>query len=725
MNKYRDNVIVLFLYTLFSMIMNWSLILGYNTMKWDIWDAQYPIQSIVSDAIRGGEFPLWMPLYDFGMPYYAVIGSPVWYPITILIDIIGYTPFAPGWEYSIHLIIGAYGMYILCKSVLLDECGRVDAFRINAISFIVGVFYEFSGVFLSNAEHIMIVISAAWIPFVFWGIKGYIKTRKKFLCCLSGLFAGMILLGGYPEILYDLFLVLFFLICYWRCKFSDKNESLLHKLQYSIIHYMCVVACTMLSSSITLIPFINVMNEITRSAVKVIYTQSYDRLLSSIFPIAYDKLYLSVDVSMGCYYVGILPLLVFFVVGFSDKKCEWFFLVIAIISLFTSFGDNFFLYPLMHKVLPLYSSFRFPPVFRIFFFVFLLLAAGVRVMCCQDWQSVIARLKKVCILASVLFFMYLFCREMKDIMALSNIMFIESKEILLSAERLLITLWLYYVVGMLWQTKKILGKWIRGVVFFCVIIDVLFVAYQAFPVMVGRYDQFAYFNNVKVKNEIIHEYTSYMERNRENTFSIYDRSSSGVANSSVIAHDKSFDDGGYMSIKLKSINDYKGTDNYNLTKQNDVIFFTDDIVTSDMVDYDYWKNNKTISNKQIYLDRFEKKINSDSSLPSVYNIEVKNFSFNEIELSIESSSNGVLTLLQAYYPGWNAYVDGEKASILKVDKCFMGLALVQGKHNVLLKFLPVDFYVGFLISILFYLSLIYFYKKENIYYMLKSGGEKI
>ena len=115
MNFYKNhkclfNFIVFVAFVLMAMIFNWSILLGENLMKWDIWDAEYPLQVMMSDAISQGTIPLWNPLMQFGTPEYAIVGSPIWYPITLLLAWIGYTPQVLAFSYIIHIAIGSFGI---------------------------------------------------------------------------------------------------------------------------------------------------------------------------------------------------------------------------------------------------------------------------------------------------------------------------------------------------------------------------------------------------------------------------------------------------------------------------------------------------------------------------------------------------------------------------------------------------------------------------------------
>lgn len=211
---------VIIAYSLFVIVCYWTLLSGHNLMKYDIWQAEYPNQVMMSDAIHNGELPLWNPLMNMGMPYYASVGTPIWYPFTFILACIGYTPWMVSVEYLLHLVIGAFGCFLLISTQ--KNIGEyVYENKINmGVSFICGLIYCSSGLFLSNAQHIMIIISACWIPYVLYFVQKYIEKRKIYLLMCGGACAGMIMLGGYPELFCDLFIILipYFITLNWKKK---------------------------------------------------------------------------------------------------------------------------------------------------------------------------------------------------------------------------------------------------------------------------------------------------------------------------------------------------------------------------------------------------------------------------------------------------------------------------------------------------------------------------
>ncbi len=69
-----------------------------------------------------------------------------------------------------------------------------------------------------------------------------------------------------------------------------------------------------------------------------------------------------------------------------------------------------------------------------------------------------------------------------------------------------------------------------------------------------------------------------------------------------------------------------------------------------------------------------------------------------VECSLEAP--GTLVLLDAYYPGWRATVDGVERPIVRADDLFRAVALERGHHTVELVYQPTSFRAGLALSCL-------------------------
>jgi Bacterial membrane protein YfhO len=63
---------------------------------------------------------------------------------------------------------------------------------------------------------------------------------------------------------------------------------------------------------------------------------------------------------------------------------------------------------------------------------------------------------------------------------------------------------------------------------------------------------------------------------------------------------------------------------------------------------------------------------------------------NSIALEVENRENGVLVLHDIHYPGWEAWVDGERRPILRANLLFRGVEIGPGRHRVEFHFRPMS-----------------------------------
>lgn len=70
-----------------------------------------------------------------------------------------------------------------------------------------------------------------------------------------------------------------------------------------------------------------------------------------------------------------------------------------------------------------------------------------------------------------------------------------------------------------------------------------------------------------------------------------------------------------------------------------------------------------------------------------------------IVCEVEAPTDGYLVLLDSYYPGWKARVDGADAPVLRANYAFRGAAVPAGTHRVEFRYRPTSFYAGLGISL--------------------------
>ena len=72
---------------------------------------------------------------------------------------------------------------------------------------------------------------------------------------------------------------------------------------------------------------------------------------------------------------------------------------------------------------------------------------------------------------------------------------------------------------------------------------------------------------------------------------------------------------------------------------------------------------------------------------------------NRVVCRVNADSAGYLVLLDSYYPGWKATVDGRKAKILRANFAFRAVSVPGGDHTVEFRFVPWTFYCGMAVTL--------------------------
>ncbi len=75
--------------------------------------------------------------------------------------------------------------------------------------------------------------------------------------------------------------------------------------------------------------------------------------------------------------------------------------------------------------------------------------------------------------------------------------------------------------------------------------------------------------------------------------------------------------------------------------------------------------------------------------------EYVKFGLQDLELNVTATGNNLLFLSEAYYPnGWQAYLDGNKVPIYRLDYLFRGVVIPAGTHTLTMKYEPQTYYTG-------------------------------
>ena len=92
--------------------------------------------------------------------------------------------------------------------------------------------------------------------------------------------------------------------------------------------------------------------------------------------------------------------------------------------------------------------------------------------------------------------------------------------------------------------------------------------------------------------------------------------------------------------------------------------------------------------KAIVDKRFESVVKSASVSDSTCSASLIAYEPNELKYEVNSTNGGTIVFSEIYYPGWQAYIDGEKVEHGRVNYILRAMNVPAGQHVVEFKFDP-------------------------------------
>jgi hypothetical protein len=86
-------------------------------------------------------------------------------------------------------------------------------------------------------------------------------------------------------------------------------------------------------------------------------------------------------------------------------------------------------------------------------------------------------------------------------------------------------------------------------------------------------------------------------------------------------------------------------------------------------------------------------------------VTITRYAPEQMELSVQNQEDGVLVISEWNYPGWQAMVDGQRATILEADAGLRALPLAAGEHEIVIRYRPLSVTLGGIASILSLLTI--------------------
>jgi hypothetical protein len=99
-----------------------------------------------------------------------------------------------------------------------------------------------------------------------------------------------------------------------------------------------------------------------------------------------------------------------------------------------------------------------------------------------------------------------------------------------------------------------------------------------------------------------------------------------------------------------------------------------------------------IDNRSLALIRGDYGLRDDGAAPASGKsaVRIERYGRNAVRIHVETDRPGVVVLHDLEYPGWEAFVDGERRPILRTNLLFRGVEVPAGRHVVEFRFMPLS-----------------------------------
>jgi hypothetical protein len=117
--------------------------------------------------------------------------------------------------------------------------------------------------------------------------------------------------------------------------------------------------------------------------------------------------------------------------------------------------------------------------------------------------------------------------------------------------------------------------------------------------------------------------------------------------------------------------------------------------------------------KQVLL---ENSIPINPSLNTKSKTTIRSYKEDEVVIDVNTDSDTMIVVTDTYYPGWQAFVDGQETKIYRANYALRALVAPKGIHTIVMKYNPFSFRLGVFMSLGF-VSLYILY----VWYFLRNS----
>lgn len=662
-DRYKIHFSILFM-IITLMLIYYSILSGQLWLKWDVYDAAFPLYVAESAALKSGELPLWEPFVFRGVPLSDLIGVSVWFPLTIILGLIGYTQYLMQIQYLIIVILAGIFMYISLYNLV----------RSPWLSMLGGIAYATCGQFVSNAQHLTFIVPMMLFPLLHFSFRKWFnsqgKDRMKW-SVLMGLTLGMFLLNNYPPFLFVSVVYIFveYLIFIKQAYSSgEKTKIFLEHLKSALIIF--VISC--LTGSASLYTTLEIFSQITREKLSWELASGaslspwyWFSFISPVFAQIIHASRFDISLSMTNIYVA-LPIVLFAIFKKPTKKYEFFLLSMILFSILMIMGKYGGIYRGFYEYVPSMSAFKFPAGLRYFYFYYIILLSVLNIHSLSEgnkvffgiWQKKVISFFSLILGTTVAFVILIYIFKV-------NTIDIPRYTVLELGISFILVVSFNFFGGL---SKKCFLVYLSTLV----IIFSFFGVFRNQSFTIGTFERPESF-----QREITNLYNDSGTKVLDNSFV--------APNTNSTIFREQFQTAGYIgSFELKKFNE--ATKSNTIPLESDPIVFA--VEKESIIQMD---GNLAVKNDNFAQMTVPQKVS---------------YSPNKFSSDIVMNDEGYVILQQTYFSGWRAFVNDVEVDIKEFTGGVMAVKVKPGINHIVFEFKPIGTIIAVWISFVTWILLI-------------------
>ncbi len=685
----------------------------------DLWQFNVPVKLLMSQAIDGGFIPWWTSAIGTGFPILAESQMGFFNGFSLVLYSLFPHLVAFNLQFVMIYFFSFVGMYFFLRHIRVSY----------GAAFLGAIIFTFSGFYITHISHQNMILTASYIPWIFLLVDKFFSTKRMFYALIGILFMSQQIFAGYAQIAFItwIFVTLYVVYDAWFER-TDKVKSALLR----IIAMGVLVGGALALSAIQVIPTSELINRTARKSglspvenIQYSYPIKHFKTMLDPFALGSPKdgtypHYNKVNGSIfweNTGYIGLIPLLLAGIALLTIRKNRKtvvisLLLISAALLMTGKYSPFYFIH-----TLPPFNKFRVPSRYIIMFIFSLCTLAAIGLDVLLDRIKNYKR------------------GENQTAGALIGIALVT-----LSIANVFMVWHGYHLVGKAseWFSDPQTAQYIKKTNTQGRIYSVLG-SYSWTDYFLkngwGEQNNYVYFRNWLSPNYNIlagiDQYDAYVGKVLTNRQQAYNTLiSAGITEPSanilhvatasarlmglaavqhIVAPEEIRNDN--IHKKFTTTNNPRNLAPYNVYENeyftprahvvyNYTVAKTVESIQQTLVSESFDMRNSAVLEKEIAVD-FNKACSNNRTL-CTGKVEIAEDSDMSVRLATSTTQNGLLVLADSYYPGWEAYIDGNKVEILAANLNQRAILLPAGTHTVHFKYIPTKMKFAATVSVIGY-----------------------